>query len=257
MSCLERAKQELTNGDILHDRYACLELRQCIEALAYEKIRAYRNRIPVESYLKWQPATLIKILTKLEPDSAFDKRISIFEEDENGKPVNEVLSFNQKEITGKFINERYHKLSSYLHTPTNTKTQNKLDGLHDYLLKTSIELEEFVNSTSYTTIAEVVNFTCTACEKPVARNLSSLEDGAQVECFNPHCKARYTTIDKGNGEYSFNINHVNLDCSCGNSLCIWAHDLRENTHTICKKCSTKYTIDRPWAFRLADRNEDD
>jgi hypothetical protein len=44
--CLARAKALLDAGDTTSLRYACLELRSCMEEATYEKLRAYAPRLP-------------------------------------------------------------------------------------------------------------------------------------------------------------------------------------------------------------------
>jgi hypothetical protein len=50
----DRAKDLLVRNDEDSIRYAVLELRRCLEAVVYEKLWAYRRRIPAEVARKWQ-----------------------------------------------------------------------------------------------------------------------------------------------------------------------------------------------------------
>lgn len=80
VACLNRATNQLSNNDDASDRYACLELRQCLEALTYKKLSAYANRVPQELFQTWQPAQVIELLSKLEPNSISDRAFTIYKE---------------------------------------------------------------------------------------------------------------------------------------------------------------------------------
>jgi len=107
-SCLKRANAQLEINTAANDRYACLELRQCLESLAYKKLKAYRLRVPQSLISKWQPVQIISTITELQPNSQYDSETAFFSEDENGNPARHLLTICQKEITAKFISKRYH-----------------------------------------------------------------------------------------------------------------------------------------------------
>ena len=78
--CLARAKALLAAGDAASLRYACLELRSCMEAVTYEKIREYGRRFPrsvIDDFSKWQPRVLVKILLSLEEGADQDYKVAI------------------------------------------------------------------------------------------------------------------------------------------------------------------------------------
>lgn len=97
--CLERANIQVKLNTMISDRYACLELRQCIEALAYSKLKAYKDRIPSSLLSKWQPGQAIKILSELEPDSKKNSKTTICSEKNDNSERKHVVTFEQKEIT--------------------------------------------------------------------------------------------------------------------------------------------------------------
>src|SRR5688500_4185803 len=76
---LDRAKTLLAAGDATSLRYACLELRSCIEAVTYEKLRAYAPRVPpslLNDVSKWQPPRLVRLLLQLEGEA--DQEYSVY-----------------------------------------------------------------------------------------------------------------------------------------------------------------------------------
>ena len=116
---LARAKDLLATNSEEDLRYACLELRMCIEAICYEKLKSYQKQIPEELLETWQPQKVVESLLEYDPDIELDFSLAIFREDEDGKPE-EIPSFvgEHKAITLKFIKRSYHKLGYYLHVPT-------------------------------------------------------------------------------------------------------------------------------------------
>jgi CHAD domain-containing protein len=60
---LKRAKSELESHDPHRLRYAVLELRDAMEALTYDRLRAYRAEIPPEEYATWQPRKVVAMLS--------------------------------------------------------------------------------------------------------------------------------------------------------------------------------------------------
>ena len=61
-SCLERARRLLIVAGDESLRYACLELRFCIEAIVYAKLDAYSSYVPAVVFEKWQPNHAMKML---------------------------------------------------------------------------------------------------------------------------------------------------------------------------------------------------
>jgi hypothetical protein len=245
-ACLDRAKQEISKNSTVHNRYACLELRQCIEALAYKKIYAYRSRIPIDAYKKWQPQSILKVLRALEENTEVDKYFKFYEESENGALGKELLSFEQKELTVSFINMHYHKLSSNLHVPF--KAEHSKSNLRNYLIELTTQLGVFVNAISYCTVSKIITFNCLCCDNPIARNSLNVEENTQIQCFNTQCGARYTANKRDDGEFEFKLNKAIIDCACGEEIQIPAHTLKEGFHKKCSRCTRKYYIAKPWSF---------
>jgi hypothetical protein len=243
-ACLKRTNEQLVINSETTDRYACLELRQCIEALAYKKLRAYENRLPQSIFDTWQPQQVISFLTELEPNSELDKKVVISRQNFDGQKSEPICSFNQKEITAKFISKRYHKLGSYLHTPIKPKeiTSKKL---HDYLVKLASELTEYVNTTTYSTLAITTNFDCIECEQKICRNVASLKDGDIVKCFNNNCQAQHI-VEYDGDLLKFELHQAKFECDCSGMIFISSHKIKENGWVACSNCGAKYIFSMGW-----------
>ena len=247
-TCLKRANVQLNINTEEADRYACLELRQCIEAIAYKKLKAYQKRIPKLLFSKWQPAQVIAVLSELEPYSDLDSKISIFQENSAGDPEKHVLTFEQKEISVKFINKRYHKLGSYLHAPTISDQSKKSNPkrFHDYLLNLSGELEKYAKATMYSTVATTTSLDCSECQQKIIRNTNSLHKGSIIKCFNPQCQAQYVLENISGNTYSFKLNQATINCECGEVAYIHVHRIKENSHVVCGNCGEEYIFQKRW-----------
>lgn len=237
---LDKAVEQLNINSEQTDIYACLELRQCLESLAYKKIQAYGDRLPKDILTKWQPAQLLKLLEDFEPYSKYDKKVKI-----TNLETNNCLEYKQNEISSKFINERYHKLSSYLHVTNKSKTK-----LHHILIKIAKELEKYVNNEIYGTIAHTNTFTCTQCKKDFIRNSKSIKEGDIVTCYNPNCKAEYLLKEKVEKGYKIQLLQAEMNCDCGNTIYLNTYQLKDKNECNCNKCNTKYIVTKVYIGQI-------
>ncbi len=242
--CLKRANEQLAINSAITDRYAALELRQCIEAIAYEKLAAYRNRMPKVLFEKWEPIQVIKRLTELEPESKLDKQVSISREDSDGNPTEKICSFNQKEITVKFINDRYHKVGNWLHVPLKSTVIDNAKR-HDDLVTLAEELVKYVDVSMYSTIAHVIVFDCTECKSHIIRNSASLNNGDFIECINENCRAKYLIESDGDTFRSILVKSE-FDCDCGKKISLPFHKIREDLTVKCSNCKAQYNLSMTW-----------
>jgi hypothetical protein len=58
---LDAAHRLPESGDSASLRYACLELRMCIEALAYDRLQAYLPEVPNSVMKKWTPRHVLAV----------------------------------------------------------------------------------------------------------------------------------------------------------------------------------------------------
>jgi len=66
-------------------RYAALELRRCIEAIVYEKLRIYGDLLPEGSVHQWQPPQAFDALIAIEPGAEATFTYAVAPETEPGK----------------------------------------------------------------------------------------------------------------------------------------------------------------------------
>lgn len=246
--CLQRAIAQLEKDTEVYDRYACLELRQCLESLAYKKLKSYKLRVPQELITQWKPVQIISILTELEPLSQYDSQTAIYREDANGKPEKHIMTISQKEITSKFISKRYHKLGYYLHSPTVEKENKKTNykRFHNYLVRLSKELEVYAKQNTYCTIANTLTVECKYCNQTTIRNTETLSVGTVIECFNQNCRAKYIIESIDNNIFSYKPSESEVKCDCGKSNFLPTHKIQEDSLLTCWNCGAKFQFSKVW-----------
>lgn len=74
---LARAKALLAQGDDQALRYAALELRLTLEAIAYDRLHDYRRDVPPSVYETWQPPKVLKLLLEIDPRADTPQTVKI------------------------------------------------------------------------------------------------------------------------------------------------------------------------------------
>ena len=67
--------------------YACLELRKCIEALAYEILIGYLAEVSTKVIETWQPDMVMKELVRIDPGADKNSFLRMREEGSNGGSI--------------------------------------------------------------------------------------------------------------------------------------------------------------------------
>jgi hypothetical protein len=112
----EAAQAMLSRGDDELLRYIARELRRCLEAVVYEKLRVYRDRIPADVARKWQPPQAFDALLLMEPDAEETSTICVTPEREPGVPSGPSRTLGVDHRPGSAgLKKTYNKLGSLLH----------------------------------------------------------------------------------------------------------------------------------------------
>ena len=118
-ACMERAEALLAALKPENVRYAALELRLCIEALTYEKLRSFSSVIPQSVLETWKPPQAVKALLEFEPmaDQSFTLYAGV--EEEYGKPAPTMQFIGQhNSLRLKWLRKHYHRPGNLLHAPS-------------------------------------------------------------------------------------------------------------------------------------------
>jgi DNA-directed RNA polymerase subunit RPC12/RpoP len=245
---LERAKNFIISDDHEALKYACLDLRMCIELICYEKFELYLDEMPIDMLKMWQPRKILNYLLEIDPYACFDHTLILGQEDENGHWKDGALVIDHKAITLKFVKETYDKLGRYLHIPTTSDHRSMhLESikkeLRNYLLKEVIpEIERLCNSEGVSNLTERIKFKCAYCGVLWSPSKRSLEKFKMAVCPMDGCRAQYD-FSYVNGRPTVNVKMRAYRCmSCGEAIFIEEHKLEEGLEFSCKKCNSNFIL---------------
>lgn len=252
---MARAQALLTEPTPENLRYTALELRFCIEALTYEKLRAFSNMVPEEVLKTWQPPQAVKALMEFEPSADQTFVLSVGREEEYGKPAPKM------QVVGKhtslrlgWLRKHYNKLGNLLHAPAVGDTQSQsVASLKDYLAEVIADLKEPLESTiTGGSLRAVYNFTCSECDKPVVCNAETVREKRKAVCLNPQCKAEYFANVNEAGEATFQLMVTSFECAaegCSGVVEIENRKLDVGIEFTCPVCSLRHVIaHRQWGY---------
>lgn len=251
----QKARSLLDKNDNQLLRYAVLEFRRCIEAVVYEKLWAYRDRIPLDAAKKWQPPQAFKALQLMEPNAASTAIIRIAKQNNIGEKVNgnfETTGIDVRPNTG-WLNKTYNKIGSFLHAnwPFSHNVSCKDPGeLRGYLEKVASELEPLVKKSFTCTVARLVTFECSVCGSNIKANANGLEQAGEVFCINPECGSRYFVTKEGEN-LLFSLDACSVKCQeCQTIITLPRQKLHVGYDFSCPNCKSQYEIhEQVWEIK--------
>lgn len=254
-SCMARAQALVAEETPENLRYAALELRLCIEALTYEKLRSYANMVPEEVLRTWQPPQAVKALLEFEPRA--DRTFTLYAgiEEEFGTPAKDMKYIGtHASLRLGWLRKHYNKLGNLLHVPAvgDLAAPNVL-ALKEYLAIVIADLREPLHSTiTGGTFGEVFNFACSECGRPVIANAETVREKKKAICLNSQCKAEYFAHISEAGEITFQLMVTVFECAgedCDGTVPIENRKLDVGLQFACPKCGLKHVIvHRQWGY---------
>lgn len=255
-SCMVRAQVLLAEATPERLRYAALELRLCMEALTYEKLRAFSNIVPEEVLrTTWQPPQAVKALLEFEPSADQTFVLYAGREKEDGKPVKEMKYVGtHSSLRLRWLRKHYNKLGNLLHSPADGDPNSQdVTTLKEYLAEVIADLQEPLRSTiTGGILREVFNFACFVCGKPVIANAETVREKKKAVCLNPICKAEYFAELDETGQSTFQLMVTLLKCvaeGCEGVAQVENRKLDVGAEFTCPKCSLRHVIvERQWGY---------
>lgn len=247
--CFNRAEILLEKGDIASLRYACLELRQCIEAIAYQKFYTYRKYIPENKLNTWQPKQVFKFLDDIDPFSKEDYIFTIFKQESDSSSNDIILETSHKTLNKKHTNKFYNKLGSYLHTPT-LEQQNKYPkneaAFKDFIVNVIKELRPIVECDFDSDIGMIYKFNCNSCNEIIYLRKDGLKDKSVFTCYKSECQTQHhvRSIYK-NGCIDIVPRQLTVECSCSrnNAVNVQSH---KDSYSIRCNCGKNILLKKGW-----------
>lgn len=246
---LKRSKEEFGTGDQERLKYAALELRMAMEALTYDRARAYKNEFPPDEYETWQPIKVMSILVEIDPTADMASSLAVGREEVPGVPASEMTSMgSEKVLNMATLKKHYSALGSYLHVQSMKQALSgkPIDsgGMRSRCEEIIVFVEEILTSPVHN-----INFgifstvACMKCGKTIRKRMSEGQSEVNVECFE--CRASYTLVDMKNGQVKWNPHQNEVGCgnrSCESKCFIWQNDMKIGGCWICSDCKGRNTF---------------
>lgn len=255
---LARAKELLSSPDQNAIRYAALDLRLCMEAITYEKLRGYASIIPEEVLAKWQPPQAVKALLEFEPNG--DKSFTLFAgiEDRYGEPAKQMHLVGEHRALGYgWLRKHYNKVGHLLHVQSSSKSISSEDTKKSavYLNEVVTDLEQVLAGKILSgALREVFEFKCKVCGQPVVCNVKATTKSNKAVCLNPQCAAEYFATISENGDACFALKVTEFDCqSCQALIPVENRKLEIGFTFKCGSCGLSHVIEsRTWSYSRED-----
>jgi hypothetical protein len=255
------AAEILTHGPDAHLRYAALELRLAIEAIAYEKLSLYAPRLPAAILEKWQPPQAFKALEEFEPRSTHSFRLRIAEEVEYGVPGTEWHEMGEhRAFKLPWLRTTYNKLGGLIHHKSpNYEANAELSSITDArrlraaLLSIHAEVERVASSQIDGSMATVIELTCTVCDTLIVRNLDGAKASYRADCLQTACGAQHHLEIADDGTVSMQLIATAFDCmNCKSPIVVENRKLEIGLEFTCSVCSAKHVIaTRQWGYGIS------
>lgn len=245
---LDRALSQLATEDATHLKYAALELRLAMEALTYDRARAYAAEIPPSSYDTWQPKKLMLLLLDIDPNAGRDSMLSVGVETEYGVQPAVMKPMGQEKVLSlATLKKHYDALGSYLHMPTIKQLDADSSPDKDKLTKRCKEIAEFIAGVLASpvfniTLGGFAEITC-ECGATIRKRLLHGTATLEAQCFA--CPASYFLEETVAGQVLWKPNQQKLRCQlagCDTPIIAWQREIEPGRNWTCPKCASKNLI---------------
>lgn len=247
-----RASDLLAKGDPASLRYCCLELRFCLEFIAYEAIEIHEKELPEEVFKVWQPKKVIEELLAYDPDVEQDFTLAMGLDGPNGEPpVQMHVVGSHAALARPFVRKHYSKLGNFLHAPTigqlRQGRQKTTEDLQKYLEEILPQVERLCASTLQANLGAFSNLKCECCGTTIVRNVKSLAVGGLVVCTKTDCRAEYTVTSLGGEAPLYQLSQIVFEClSCKAQVFVEKHRLTDGVAIRCHTCEAKIVARKAW-----------
>lgn len=217
---LDRAKALMASGEDHSLRYACLELRFCLETIAFRQLQQYGDTLPGDVIGKWQADQVIRRLASFDPQSDVEATLAFGVPKEDGSRPDEWIEFGKtKPISWKKFRKFHNKLGSFLHIPIppkNTSGQVEKKVLTaDSLNEIVSSIEAVANSTAVLAVKRVIQSKC-HCGNILFIGESEFDDDGLVVCSNTMCNSLFLKVTtEASEQVLFPVKSLAFTCDCG------------------------------------------
>ncbi|CAG0975554.1 hypothetical protein ANRL3_01782 [Anaerolineae bacterium] len=250
-ACLQFAKELVFKNDEASAKYACLELRFCIEYITYSQLQIYLDEVPDSTMRKWTPRQVISDLLTVDPDA--DTSVVSFAgiQEASGMPASNMDALGEdRRFSLKWANKQHNALGNFLHAPTlhqiaagDTPTKEKMLQKAREVID---EIEQILASQLFNAKLNFYcgTFECKFCKAEVKYGAENINKG-MVVCSN--CKGNYDLALAEENRITIRPKEVTYKClSCKNLNTIGFHLMYLDNILTCTNCDAiakiQYTI---------------
>lgn len=261
---LAKATDLLNSNDDAKLKYACLDLRECIESLAYDLLTAYLKEVPLKALTTWQPDKVMRELLRIDPYADQSSHIRVRREGRDGEPDGRWSSKGEdRRLDSEVLSRSYQTLGNFLHVPTikqaakNTPFDAKVVRERAGEIRSALAhvLDAKIWNANF---GDFSTFNCTECEAPIQRRKAVLERDEDVECGN--CGQKFIVEPQSDGTFFFIPASFSWECAaCKVRREIVQSKAREGLDVSCPACKdpVKLTFKQSWKLvREADQTPD-
>ncbi|UXL40553.1 hypothetical protein N7D90_10550 [Pseudomonas fragi] len=216
---IERAKALMASGEDHSLRYACLELRFCLETIAFRQLQQYGDTLPGDVIGKWQADQVIRRLASFDPQSDVEATLAFGVPKEDGSRPDEWIDFcKTKPISWRKFRKYHNKLGSFLHVPIppkNTSDQIEKKVLTaDSLNEIVSSIEAVADSTAILAVKLVIQAQC-PCGNTLFVGDSEFENDEIVVCSNTMCNSLFLKhTNEASEQVLLPLKTVVFTCEC-------------------------------------------
>lgn len=237
---LKRAENLLEIGDEISLRYACLELRYCIEAIAYKNLNQFKKEIPETALKVWKPKDIINLLEEFDPDIQEDRTVSI---QANGSgPF--ITLLQTKGLTTKFLSRNYNKIGAFLHAQPVGADPIDCGSLNRYLGELIQVLVPYQYA-GHINIGNKLQFNCNICGQENIKSRAALKPNPVVICLNPKCNAHNEVCESD----EIKTRAIIFECTqCKGYIEVIKGTDHSGKEVICPHCNQKFKMIHGWCL---------
>lgn len=252
-AAVQRARALMAAGSELPSlRYAALEARLAMEALTYDRARAYGDDFPTWEIGTWQPRKLLQILLEVDPLADTGRSLSMSKKPANGPPEDNEDWFDlgtETVLNLAAIKKQYDAIGSWLHMPT-IKQMEEGDGQNPERLRRRLDallthLETVLASTIFnvTMIGRNSKISCIRCEHRVRKAVKDNAMATTARC--PGCGLGYTLEPNVEGDFDWQPETATIKCAttqCPEELTIYRDQIKPGVAVRCEACGERTLV---------------
>jgi predicted RNA-binding Zn-ribbon protein involved in translation (DUF1610 family) len=241
----KKATALLATGDDDDLTYACLELRKCLEAYAYDLLTGYLTEAPMRLIEKtWQADKVVKELLAIDPESAMSSTVNVQRSATETEPAGRARKLGEdRRLSVDYVHKNFQALGSFLHAPMIRQSVASSEAQR----KRAVEIRDTFSKllapgriTAFFAVG-MHRFNCNDCGGPIARRAEFLLKGKPFECGN--CGLPYDVELLEDEKVAIEPRYMLWDCPrCQSHRKIFASRAKDGTDVTCPECKFPTTI---------------